>query len=71
MMFEIKKISDRNQITIPEKVRDALGVGKDDMIVFTQNNEGLIIVSRLNQNAAQSIVMTDRPPTYEITRNDE
>jgi len=47
-MMNLAKMSTNGQITVPVEIRRMLGVQAEDKIVFMQNEQGEIIVQKLN-----------------------
>ena len=47
-MMNLAKMSSNGQITVPVEIRRILGVAAEDKVVFMQNEQGDIIVQKLN-----------------------
>jgi len=46
--MNLAKMSTNGQITVPVEIRRMLGVQAEDKIIFMQNEQGEIIVQKLN-----------------------
>jgi len=47
-MMNLAKMSTNGQITVPVEIRRMLNIKAEDKIVFMQNDQGEIIVQKLN-----------------------
>jgi len=58
-MLNLAKMSANGQITVPVEIRRMIGVQAEDKIVFMQNENGEIIVQKLNVDNIRKTKMLD------------
>ncbi|HIY79823.1 MAG TPA: type II toxin-antitoxin system PrlF family antitoxin [Candidatus Olsenella excrementavium] len=54
-IVDVAKITSKGQVTIPASVRNALGVGEGDKVVFVQMDDGSIVLRNNNLHALRTL----------------
>ena len=69
--MELSKVSSKGQVTLPKKIRESLGLGPGDLIVYELEN-GLVSIRRLDSfDAPFHSALSDTLDEWNTAEDDE
>lgn len=69
--MEIRKVTSKNQITLPKSMVEELGIEPGDRVVFRKLDKYNYVVSLLDEEKINSILLIDPIPDYKVKKKEK
>ena len=69
--MEIRKVTSKNQITLPRSMVEDLGIKPGDQVIFRRLDKNNYVVSLLDEEKINSILLIDPIPDYKVQKKEK